>query len=190
MSYFGQADTLLKSRPTHLSIELRNKPSRKKYMQCTAVFPRIRIQWVWIRIRIQHFRLNTDTDPGFWWPKIGKNLQVKNTIFFEQILQFTYASIKTVQAKGEAFISQKRTSSTSKHEISKLFIFCGSGFRIRIHWTDEIRIRNTGVLGVPKFFSASWAYCAERGKRIVLPPSQGGGGGGAGQNTYFGLLQI
>jgi hypothetical protein len=35
-------------------------------------------------------------------------------------VQFTYpyASIKDVQATGEAFSPQKRTSSTSKHEIS------------------------------------------------------------------------
>ncbi len=39
-----------------------------------AVF-RIRIHLIWIRI--QHFRLNTDPDPGFWWPKIEKNLQLK-----------------------------------------------------------------------------------------------------------------
>jgi hypothetical protein len=40
-------------------------------------------------------------------------------------LQFTYpyASIKDVQASGEAFRPQKRTSSTSNHEISSLFPF-------------------------------------------------------------------
>jgi hypothetical protein len=188
MSYFGQADTLLKSRPTHLSIELRNKPSRKKYMQCTAVFPRIRIQWVWIRIRIQHFRLNTDTDPGFWWPKIGKNLQVKNTIFFEQILQFTYASIKTVQAKGEAFIPQKRTSSTSKHEISKLFIFLW--VRIPIpdplnRWNPDPEHWCTG--GSQIFFGKLGVLCWTRKAYSVAALPRCGGGG---QNTYFGLLQI
>ncbi len=26
---------------------------------------------------IQHFRLNTDPDPGFWWPKIGKKITAK-----------------------------------------------------------------------------------------------------------------
>ncbi len=25
----------------------------------------------WFRILTQHFRLNTDLDPGFWWPKCG-----------------------------------------------------------------------------------------------------------------------
>ncbi len=50
--------------------------------QLQSVF-RIRIHWV--RIRIQHFRLNIDPDPdpGFWWPKILKNLKLKTfDIFF------------------------------------------------------------------------------------------------------------
>jgi hypothetical protein len=58
-------------------------------------------------------------------------------------LQFNYpyASIKDVQTTDEAFSPQKRTTSTSKHEISELFsIFAGhffpagygSGFRILI----------------------------------------------------------
>ena len=48
---------------------------------------RIRIHW----FRIQHLRLHTDPDPdsGFWWLKIGKNLQRKFfLIFFDQILRF------------------------------------------------------------------------------------------------------
>jgi hypothetical protein len=41
-------------------------------------------------------------------------------VFLDQKLQFTYpyASITNVQVAEEAFSSQKRTSSTSKHEIS------------------------------------------------------------------------
>ncbi len=30
-----------------------------------------------IQIRIQHFRLNTDPGPGFWWTINGKNLQLE-----------------------------------------------------------------------------------------------------------------
>jgi hypothetical protein len=43
--------------------------------------------------------------------------------FFDHKLLFTYplASIKAVQATGEVFSPKKRTSSTAKHEISKLF---------------------------------------------------------------------
>jgi hypothetical protein len=68
----------------------------------------------------------------------------KKLLFLDQKLQFTYpyASIKDVQdIKEEAFSFQKRTSSTSKHEISVFFStfvghFCtpgsGLGFRIGI----------------------------------------------------------
>ncbi len=58
----------------------------------------IRIHW----IRIQNtdpapaFQVNPDPDPGFWWPKLKKIIQVKG--FFDQKLQFTY-----VQATEEAF---------------------------------------------------------------------------------------
>jgi hypothetical protein len=53
--------------------------------------------------------------------------------FFDQKLEFQilqstcpYASIKDVQATGEAFSQQKRISSTSTHEIFSLFsIFVG-----------------------------------------------------------------
>ncbi len=31
----------------------------------------------WVRIRIQHLRLNANQDPGFWWPKNVKNLLLK-----------------------------------------------------------------------------------------------------------------
>ncbi len=34
-------------------------------------------------IRIQYFRLHTDPDPGFWWPKIGeKNFGWENSYIF------------------------------------------------------------------------------------------------------------
>jgi hypothetical protein len=48
----------------------------------------------------------------------------KKLNFFVQKLQFTYslASIKDVLVTKEVFSSQKRTSSTSKHEISEFFL--------------------------------------------------------------------
>ena len=56
--------------------------------------------------------------------------------------------MKDFQAAGEAFSPSKRTSISSKHEISSLFPyfvgqFCspGSGFQIRIHKPNWIRIR-------------------------------------------------
>jgi hypothetical protein len=62
--------------------------------------------------------------------KIEKNLQLnKKNIFSDKKLQFTR---KDVQATEEALSPQKRTSSTSKHKISKFlstFVgqFCPSG---------------------------------------------------------------
>ncbi len=45
----------------------------------------LRIRIYLIPIRIQHIRMNTDLDPdpGFWWPKIKKNLQLKFFFFFK-----------------------------------------------------------------------------------------------------------
>jgi hypothetical protein len=62
-------------------------------------------------------------------------------IFFQ--FTYPYASIKDVQATGEAFSPQKRTSSTSKHKISKIYHFCGSFLPSWI----RIRIRNTAAKG-------------------------------------------
>jgi hypothetical protein len=64
---------------------------------------------------------------------MGKKLQLKNNDYFfiknwnlPGYCTYPLASIKDVQATGEAFSPQKRTSSTSKHEISQLcFYYCG-----------------------------------------------------------------
>ncbi len=55
-------------------------------------------------------------DPAHVWDRYGYNCNVVDPY---QTLQFTYlwASIKDVQAIGEAFSPQKRTSSTEKDEI-------------------------------------------------------------------------
>ncbi len=64
---------------------------------------------LWIRIGFL-----SDQDPGFWWPKIVKFYSWKKTIYFYQKRQFIYplASMKDVQATGEAF-SHKNTTSTT-----------------------------------------------------------------------------
>jgi hypothetical protein len=79
------------------------------------------VLWIriyWGQILILHFRLNTqqDPDPGFSWPKIVKKITSEKNLVIHK-LQFTYpqASLKDVQDTGEAFSSQKRTYSTSKH---------------------------------------------------------------------------
>jgi hypothetical protein len=73
-----------------------------------------------IRMRIQGFELMT---------KNCKIIQLKKSSFSDRKLLFIYplASMQDVQARGETSSLQKRTSSTSKHEISLLF------FLIRIH---------------------------------------------------------
>ncbi len=102
--------------------------------------------WISIRIRIRSGS-GSNPDPGFWWPKIEKNYSCKKIwYFFYQILQFTY-SIKDVQAAWEAFSPQKRTSSTSKHEISSnFFLFLWVIFLLFlpswIHSPDWIKIQS------------------------------------------------
>jgi hypothetical protein len=54
--------------------------------------------------------------------KNWKKFTAKKIVFFDQQMQFTHplASINDVQASGEVFIPQKKTSSTSKLEFSSL----------------------------------------------------------------------
>jgi hypothetical protein len=82
------------------------------------------INLIWVRI--QHFGLNTDLDPDIVWiqgfGEVYMNLPLEKKLkyFLNQKLQFTYplALIKDVQVTEEAVSSQKRTSNSSKHEIS------------------------------------------------------------------------
>jgi hypothetical protein len=75
-----------------------------------------------------------DTDAGFFDEKKFEKRTTKIFffLFFDLKLQFTYpsASIKDVKASGEAFSTQKRTSSVSKNEIFKLFSILPSWIRI------------------------------------------------------------
>ncbi len=91
-----------------------------------AVF-RIRIHWGWIRI--QHFKLNTDPDPdsirikGFDDQKLEK-IYSRKKIFFLISKIAIYLSLglhKGRPSYRRSLHPQKRTSSTSKHEISSLF---------------------------------------------------------------------
>ncbi len=65
---------------------------------------------------------DTDLDPAFQVAPDSDTDPVQDPdpdIFFDQKLQFTYpqAFLEDVQATGETFSPQKRTSSTSKNEI-------------------------------------------------------------------------
>ncbi len=78
------------------------------------------------------------------------------SLFLNQKLQFTYplAFPKDVQATGEAFSPQKRTSDTSKHEILLTFFNISGSFLpswIRIQFGSEYESGSTtlliGILG-------------------------------------------
>jgi hypothetical protein len=72
-----------------------------------------------MRIRIQQLRIQ-----GFDDQKMKKCCsRKKSLVFFYQSFQFTYPSIKDAQATGKSFSPQKRTSSTSKHEIFYFILF-------------------------------------------------------------------
>jgi hypothetical protein len=74
------------------------------------------------------FFLIADPDPGFWWPKIGKNLQQDIFIYFFLIKIAIYLSLSLPKGRPSyrrSLQPQKGTSSTSKHENSSLFSFFG-----------------------------------------------------------------
>jgi hypothetical protein len=104
--------------------------------------------WIPIRIRMQFL------SRVFFWLKNEKTYSWKQILIFFSNIAIIYplASLKDVQATGEAFSPQKRTSSTLKHESSLFFLFLwvifalpdpdpltsGSGTN---HWYSGILIR-------------------------------------------------
>jgi hypothetical protein len=84
--------------PTISLFRLSHRPGTQKF-DSKIFFAVLRILIHLIRIRIQHFRLNTDPEPD----------PIRIQGFDDQ---------KLLQVTKEAFISQKRTSSTSKHEFA------------------------------------------------------------------------
>jgi hypothetical protein len=74
---------------------------------------------------------------GFGDQKLKKFIAEKKEILLDQKLQFTYpwASIKDVQVTEEAVSSQKRISSTSKHEISYFFLLLWVIFAVYYSYT-------------------------------------------------------
>jgi hypothetical protein len=93
-----------------------------------------------------------------------KKMKRKKNYFLDQKPQFTYplASIKYVQATKEAFSPQKRTSSTSKHEISD---FCLPGsIRILIRNTDFFMctVLYSTLLHMPPFRFHCFRECWDR----------------------------
>ncbi len=113
---------------------------------------RIWIHWFQIRIRIQLYRLNTDPDPGFWWPTTEISLQLK--IFLNKIA--IYLSL----GPHKGLPSYRRSLQPSKENIQdyktwNLNFFLFSTDPMTCLNPDPIRIRNTAfisfaILGRPQ----------------------------------------
>ncbi len=111
-----------------------------------------RIRFHWVRIRIQHLRLNSHPDPGFLWLKIGKNLHVKKNLIFFWSKIAIYLSLGLHKRRP----SYRRSLQPSKDNIQiqhfkkwefLIFLyFCGSflpsWIQIRIHGPYRIRIQS------------------------------------------------
>ncbi len=69
--------------------------------------PVFRIRIHLIRIRIQNFGLNTDPDPGFWWPKL-KQFTAKKIFFLNQKLSIRLQKVR---------LSYRRSLQPSKENI-------------------------------------------------------------------------
>ncbi len=165
---------------------------------------RIRINL--IRIRIQHFRLNTDPDPGFWRTKIYKIYSWEKFFFGSKIA--IYLSLGS--RKGRPSLEpSKRTSSTSKHEISEFFFYFYGSFlpswiriRIRIHGPDLIRIQsgsgNTGFhtahppawWRASRWGSDSWRWRWRPADRCMTPWRRGWSGHVTGSTGSPGSPQL
>ncbi len=121
----------------------------------------LQIRIHFIRIRIQHFRLNTNPDPhpiwiqGFNDQKLKKNYSWKKNLIFFWSKNAIYLSLGLHKVRP----SYKRSLQLSKEAIQhfktwtlkKNFYFCGpflpSWIRIRIHWPDWIRIQSRSGSG-------------------------------------------
>ncbi len=118
---------------------------------------RIRIHWV--RIRIQHFGLNTYPNPRFCWLKNEKTYSWK---FFGYFLIKNCYNLSLGLHKGRQNyrrslqLSKENTQHFKTWNFFTFFYFYGSflpsWIRIRIRWPDWIRIgiRNSGI---PDFWS-------------------------------------
>jgi hypothetical protein len=114
----------------------------------TVLKPVFRIRFHWLLIRIQHFRLNTryqfgsvpDPDPG-----VGKNYSWKKfDIFCLKIANY----LSLGRNKGRPSYRRKNIKHFRTRNFLTFFylwIIFASWIRIRIHWPDWIRIRNTAV---------------------------------------------
>ncbi len=143
-----------------------------------------------IRIRIQHFRLNTDPDPdpGFWWPKIGEIFKAEKKFLLSKTT--TYLSLGLHKSRPSDKISLQLLKENIQHFQNMKFLifffyFCGSSLpswiRIRIPNTDPdpltwlnsdpigIRIRNPDLYAYGPFFNATLIGFAEKPRYSSVP---------------------
>ncbi len=98
-----------------------------------------------IRILIQHFRLNTDPDPGFWWQKSEQNLQLKKTVFWSKTTIYLSLGLHKERPNNKSLqLSKENIQHFKTWNFLIFFYFCGSFLPswIRIHWPDWIRIQS------------------------------------------------
>ncbi len=132
---------------------------------------RIRINFLRIRIRIQRLRLETNTDPdpiriqGFNDQKLKKNYSWKKKLNFFWSKTAIYLSLglhKVCPGYRRSLQLTKEAIQHCKTWIFPLFVghFCppgsGSGFRIRIHWPDWIRIQSGSGSGSETLWKIYW----------------------------------
>ncbi len=98
-----------------------------------------------IRIRIQNFRLNTDPDPGFWWPKNCTKFTAEIFFYFFGSKTTIYLSLglhKGRPSYRRSLQLSKENIHHCKHEIFKFFLLLRVIFAL-LTWLnpDPIRIR-------------------------------------------------
>ncbi len=108
-----------------------------------------------IRIRIQHFSLNTDPAPGFWWPKLFYKFTTEKKAHFWGSRTTIYLSLGLHKGRSSCKRSLQLWKENIQHFKTWNFLIfsafvchfwppgSGSGFRIRIriHWPDWILIQ-------------------------------------------------
>ncbi len=112
------------------------------FLYLLVIFPGLRIRIHFIRIRIQHFRMNTNPDPdtirnqGFNDQKLKKNYSW-NFFIYQTAINLSLGLHKVCPSYRR---SLQRPSNTSKHELLQIFFyFCGSflPFWIRIRIPNQ-----------------------------------------------------
>ncbi len=168
------------------------------------LFPRFRVCIHLIRIRIQHFRLNTDPDPiriqVFFDQKLKKITGKKN--FFFKSRTTIYLSLGLHKGRPSYKISFQLSKENIQHfrtwTFLIIFYFCVSFLPswiriririwIRIHWPDWIRIRNPAYYNVFQLDGESWRNSRSGSGRVSLASQPNQTNQLASQSNPLGIL--